>query len=278
MKSVGLIGSSGFIGREISKSFSEIDNLCVMNFSSKSLSDRNCFYLNLLDTVDNQITIQALKKCDYIVLLSWIWEPQGHKNYDFFNRILKYLRNDCIIINVSSFSAFSTINSKYGVEKRKVENLITQYSGINIRLGLVLSDQTPSLLIKYIELVRFSNFLLNFKGLGSSQFTIRNSEVSDLISKIVNGEGLTQRSTYVAYSNYYDNIMLLLIQNSYIDSDLKVVNISSYYLLSVLSNTLGFASRISKKFMFIHERYIGLTNQPSLDEVSRYTNLIEVTK
>jgi histidine triad (HIT) family protein len=29
---------------------------------------------------------------------------------------------------------------------------------------------------------------LNFKGLGSSQFTLRNSEVSDLISKIVNGE------------------------------------------------------------------------------------------
>ena len=132
---IGVTGSTSSIGGAITKRLIQ-DGHDVTKLVRKPLESKEKFY---------DIKLNPKEKFDFDLLVHTAWDRSKtaeSSNYQSMKRLTSCLPKDSKIIFISTLSAYSK-SSKYGLEKRMIEELVLENKGLIIRAG-ILWGENPS--------------------------------------------------------------------------------------------------------------------------------------
>ena len=134
---IGIYGT-GYLGQQIANYLNQ--------------EKHNCIILNRHQSVTSTVS--------YIVDASF---PRNYRNAQILRDYLNLLENrltqsrisESKYVYIGSYSSLSLKNSKYGLGKKAAEDLVIQYSGTVLRLGLVIDPNNPGgRYLEFLKLVR----------------------------------------------------------------------------------------------------------------------------
>ncbi len=175
------------------------------------------------------------------------------RNIDGADNLSKYAQESFIpFINISSVLAeFS--QSKYGKTKRAIEVCVEKNKGINLRIGVV-SSQDPISNLKSISALAKLSPVLPFPGIKTLVFESRIESLTGVLIKIINGHsGKGSINAYVIEQN--KKTLASLVSDSMSVKNRKILffDIPVEFILGILS----IPARLSPKIESIFDSFLG---------------------
>ena len=154
-----ILGAGGYVGREVARYFHRRPGWRVIGVFHRPPSHAWCDESAVRDICAQDLT-DLIPAVGRVVLLnaafdfSAVGRVDPQRRYRFVEAVARDLmeRPGCTCINISSMAAFAGCRSDYGREKLFVEDLFSQYRGVNVRPGLIASWDRPG--SAFLHLVR----------------------------------------------------------------------------------------------------------------------------